>query len=71
MYYVIVAICALVMLFIMFEISFYNKFQLLLIKIHESLNNIDILFEKKYNLWYTGYYEFLYSLQLKGGIENV
>ena len=50
MYYVIVAICALVMLFIMFEINFYNKFQLLLIKIHESLNNIDILFEKKYNL---------------------
>lgn len=50
MYYVIVAICALVMIFIMFEINFYNKFQLLLIKIHESLNNIDILFEKKYNL---------------------
>ena len=47
MYYVIVAICALVMLFIMFEISFYNKFQLLLIKIHESLNNIDIFFEKR------------------------
>ncbi len=50
MYYVVVAICALVMIFIMFEINFYNKFQLLLIKIHESLNNIDILFEKKYNL---------------------
>lgn len=50
MYYVFVAICALIMIFIMFEINFYNKFQLLLIKIHESLNNIDILFEKKYNL---------------------
>lgn len=50
MYYVVVAICALVMIFIMLEINFYNKFQLLLIKIHESLNNIDILFEKKYNL---------------------
>jgi LemA protein len=50
MYYVIVAICALIMIFIMIEIGFYNQFQLLKIKISEAFNNIDILFEKKLNL---------------------
>ena len=50
MYYVVVAVIALIMIFIMFEISFYNKFQLLKIKITEALNNMDILFEKKFNL---------------------
>lgn len=50
MYYVIVAIIALIMIFIMIEISYYNKFQLLNIKISEAFNNIDILFEKKLNL---------------------
>lgn len=50
MYYVIVAVIALIMIFIMIEISFYNKFQLLKIKISEALNNMDILFEKKFNL---------------------
>lgn len=50
MYYIIVGICALIMIFIMIEIGFYNKFQLLKIKISEALNNMDILFEKKFNL---------------------
>lgn len=50
MYYVVVAVIALIMIFIMIEISFYNKFQLLNIKISEAFNNIDILFEKKLNL---------------------
>lgn len=50
MYYVIVAIVALFIIFIMIELSYYNKFQLLNIKISEALNNIDILFEKKFNL---------------------
>jgi len=50
MYYVIVAVVALIIVFIMIEISFYNKFQLLKIKISEALNNMDILFEKKFNL---------------------
>ena len=50
MYYVIVAICTLIMIFIMIEIGFYNQFQLLKIKISEAFNNIDILFEKKLNL---------------------
>lgn len=50
MYYVIVAICSLIMIFIMIEIGFYNQFQLLKIKISEAFNNIDILFEKKLNL---------------------
>lgn len=50
MYYVIVAIITLIMIFIMIEISFYNKFQLLKIKISEAINNIDILFEKKFSL---------------------
>jgi len=50
MYYIIVTIITLIMIFIMVEISFYNKFQLLKIKISEALNNMDILFEKKYSL---------------------
>lgn len=50
MYYIIVAGIALILIFVMIEISYYNKFQLLKIKISEALNNIDILFEKKYNL---------------------
>lgn len=50
MYYVIVAICALIMILLMIEIGFYNQFQLLKIKISEAFNNIDILFEKKLNL---------------------
>lgn len=50
MYYVIVAGISLIMIFIMIEINFYNKFQFLKIKISEALNNMDILFEKKFNL---------------------
>ena len=50
MYYVIVGIVALFLIFIMGEISFYNKFEFLKIKISEALNNIDILFEKKFSL---------------------
>lgn len=50
MYYVIVTLIALFMIFIIIEISFYNKFQFLKIKISEALNNMDILFEKKFNL---------------------
>lgn len=50
MYYAIVAIIAIIMIFIIVEVSYYNKFQLLHIKISEAFNNIDILFEKKLNL---------------------
>lgn len=50
MYYIIVAVIAFIMIFIMIEINYYNKFQLLRIKIGEAFNNIDILFEKKLNL---------------------
>ena len=50
MYYIVVGGITLLMIFIIVEISFYNKFQLLKIKISEALNNIDILFEKKFNL---------------------
>lgn len=50
MYYVIVSIATLFMLFVILEVSYYNKFQLLKIKISESLNSLDILFEKKLNL---------------------
>ena len=49
-YYIIVAICALVGVFVMIEISYYNKFQILKTKINESFNSMDILFEKKANL---------------------
>jgi len=50
MYYIIIAIITLILIFIMVEINFYNKFQLLKIKISEALNNMDILFEKKFSL---------------------
>lgn len=50
MYYAIVAGISLIMIFIMIEINFYNKFQFLKIKISEALNNMDILFEKKFSL---------------------
>lgn len=50
MYYIIVAVVTFIMIFVMIEISYYNRFQLLRIKIGEAFNNIDILFEKKLNL---------------------
>lgn len=50
MYYIIVALVTLFMIFIIIEVNFYNKFQLLKIKISEAINNIDILFEKKFSL---------------------
>ncbi len=50
MYYAIVLVSALILIFIMIEINYYNKFQLLRIKVSEAFNNIDILFEKKLNL---------------------
>lgn len=49
-YYIIVGACALFLIFIMFEINNYNKFQILNTKISEAFNNMDILFEKKANL---------------------
>ena len=50
LYYLFVALGAALGIFIIFEISFYNKFQILKIKISEAYNNMDILFEKKVNL---------------------
>ena len=50
MYYIIVIAIALLVIFIMFEINNYNKFQILKTKISEAYNNMDILFEKKANL---------------------
>lgn len=50
MYFIIVSLITLFMIFIIIEISYYNKFQVLKIKIGEALNNIDILLEKKYSL---------------------
>lgn len=50
MYYAIVILVALFIIFIMVEISYYNRFQILRIKIKEAFNNMDILFEKKANL---------------------
>lgn len=49
-YYVVVTIIALIMIFIIIEVNFYNKFQFLKVKISEALNNVDILFEKKFSL---------------------
>ena len=50
LYYIIVALIAGLLIFVMFQISYYNKFQILKIKISEAYNSMDILFEKKVNL---------------------
>ena len=50
LYYLLVALGALVGIFIMIEISYYNRFQILKVKISEAFNSMDILFEKKTNL---------------------
>ena len=50
MYYVIIVGIVLIFIFLIIEISMYNKFQILKIKISEAYNNMDILFEKKFNL---------------------
>lgn len=50
MYFFVVGIVTLFMIFVIIEVSFYNKFQVLKIKISEALNNMDILFEKKFSL---------------------
>lgn len=50
LYYVIVVLSALLVIIIMHQISFHNKFEQNKTKIKESFNNIDILFEKKCNL---------------------
>ena len=49
-YYIVGGVIAAVLIFIMIEINFYNKFQILKIKISEAYNSMDILFEKKVNL---------------------
>ena len=50
MYYIILGVFALIAIFIIIEISFYNKFQIQNNRISEAYNNMDILFEKKANL---------------------
>ena len=42
MYYIIVIAIALLVIFIMFEINNYNKFQILKTKISEAYNKMDI-----------------------------
>ena len=49
-YYIFVGIGVILAIFIMFEISYYNRFQMLKIKIDEAFNSMDIAFEKKANL---------------------
>ena len=49
-FYIIIGITVLLLIFIMIEINYYNKFQILKIKISEAYNSMDILFEKKVNL---------------------
>lgn len=50
MYYIIVGLAGAILIFVMIEINYYNKFQILKIKISEAYNSLDILFEKKVNL---------------------
>lgn len=47
MYYIILAVVILVLLFLIVEVAFYNKFQIARIRISEAENNIDILLQKK------------------------
>ena len=49
-WYIIIGLVVLLFIFIIIEISNYNKFQILNMKISEAYNNMDILFEKKFNL---------------------
>ena len=50
MIYIIIGLIALIIAFVLVEMVYYNKFQVLKIKINEAYNNLDILFEKKANL---------------------
>lgn len=50
MYYLIFAIIILLLIFILIEVVFYNKFQMVRIRISEAENNIDILLQKKFQL---------------------
>lgn len=49
-YYILIGVGIILAIFIMFEISYYNRFQMLKIKIDEAFNSMDIAFEKKANL---------------------
>lgn len=50
MYFVILGIIILLLIFIIIEVAFYNKFQMTRIRISEAENNIDILLQKKFQL---------------------
>ncbi len=47
MYYIIVGILILVLIILLIEVVYYNKFQMARIRISEAENNIDILLQKK------------------------
>ena len=47
MYYIIVGILILVLIILLVEVVYYNKFQMARIRISEAENNIDILLQKK------------------------
>lgn len=50
MYFLILGLIILILLFFIIEVSFYNKFQMVRIRISEAENNIDILLQKKFQL---------------------
>ena len=50
MYYIIVGILILVLIILLIEVIYYNKFQMARIRISEAENNIDILLQKKLTL---------------------
>ena len=50
MYFVVLGIIIFILIFIIIEVSFYNKFQMIRIRISEAENNIDILLQKKFQL---------------------
>lgn len=50
MYYIIFAIVIVLLLFLIWEVSNYNRFQIARIRISEAENNIDILLQKKFSL---------------------
>lgn len=50
MLFIILGIIILVSIILIIEVSFYNKFQMTIIRISEAENNIDILLQKKFQL---------------------
>ena len=50
MVYIIGGTISIILIFILIEVIYYNRFQLIRIRISEAENNIEILLQKKFQL---------------------